>query len=187
MGKAFRAVILGVCLIGVPLAALLGTSLPETIRAKLAGPAPRVDNVAKGPCVPRAEPQTIHPSVPERIESPPRTSEPPAGAQSTTRRDPAVQPATVIDDPPAEPRRTPALQTPPQFVPQDRFLGVLQRLQEHGAVHYRLERSANEGGRFWFVCEVEGIRQPFEATDNDPVRAAESVVRQIEAWRANPR
>jgi hypothetical protein len=159
-----RIVTMLACLILVPLAALFGTALPDVIRDKLAGPAPRV----------------AHRSDANRVSRPAATS-PDQVQAATSVAMPAPERA-----PQKAPQRTPLTDTAGSDLPEaDRLLGLLQRLQHLGAVHYRLERSAEGGGQYWFHCDVPGSRQPFVASDTDPVRTTERVVKQVEAWRAS--
>lgn len=68
----------------------------------------------------------------------------------------------------------------------DPFAHVQHRLRELGAVYYKLETWGRTGQLYRFQCEmaVEGhpqMRQHFEATEVDALRAMENVVRQVEA------
>ena len=163
------------CLILVPLAALFGTALPDVIREKLSGPAPR----AAARLGQAASPVKSNPQRPE----------------SPTRSSPFV-PSKPADPPPPAASRQPVGNPPAANLPvgnppsgdasqSDGLLVLLQRLQQLGALHYRLERSPQAGGQYWFRCDVAGSREPFVATDSDPIRTTERVVRQVEAWQAS--
>lgn len=157
-----RIVTMSACLILVPLAALFGTALPEVIRDKLAGPAPRVS-------------QRSDSSRAARPAGAPRENSNPAALTAAPGRYKVPQSMPLVDA------------ARPDVPEADRLLGLLQRLQRLGAVHYRLERSADRGGggQYWFHCDVPGCDQPFVASDVDPVRTTERVVQQVEVWRAS--
>ena len=105
----------------------------------------------------------------------------------------------------------PPLQRVPDFLPRDEKLGpsgpsaepadvgpldqatakkidaVRGRLEELGADYVRLEMS-EDGRSFHCLCDMllensGGKTQPFEATRDDPVAAAEAVLANVEAWR----
>jgi hypothetical protein len=153
------------CLILVPLAALFGTALPDVIREKLSGPAPRA----------AARP---HPTAQPR----------PAASPVTPQPQRPIAPSASITPPIANPPATnPPSANPPSAnaAGSDELLVLLERLQKLGALHYRLERSPQAGGQYWFHCDVAGSNQPFVATDSDPIRTTERVVRLVEAWQAS--
>jgi hypothetical protein len=154
-----RIVTMLACLILVPLAALFGTALPDVIRDKLAGPAPRVTQ--------RSDPKATRSAAPPGENPNPAALAAPPGRFKVQQNMPPIDAAG------------------PEGPQADRLLGLLQRLQRLGAVHYRLERSGEQGGQYWFHCDVPGSNQPFVASDVDPVRTTERVVQQVEAWRAS--
>lgn len=64
---------------------------------------------------------------------------------------------------------------------------VRSRLEELGAEYVRLEMS-EDGRTFHCLCDMQlggeaRETQPFEATRNDPVAAAEAVLANVQAWR----
>ena len=71
--------------------------------------------------------------------------------------------------------------------PRKKIDAVRSRLEELGAEYVRLEMS-EDGRTFHCLCDMllensAGKTQPFEATRNDPVAAAEAVLENVEAWR----
>jgi hypothetical protein len=162
-----RIVTMLACLILVPLAALFGTALPDVIREKLAGPAPRA--------AARSQPDAV-----AFTKSPDSPNSPRPQAHPSTKPDTAAPP-TAATPHHAAPPKTPSADASQN----DRLLVLLQRLQQLGALHYRLERSPQSGGQYWFHCDVNGSPEPFVATDSDPIRTTERVVLQVEAWQAS--
>ena len=67
---------------------------------------------------------------------------------------------------------------------------VRSRLEKLGADYVRLEMS-EDGRTYHCLCDMllenSGKTQPFEATRNDPVAAAEAVLANVEAWRTAER
>ncbi len=71
----------------------------------------------------------------------------------------------------------------------DWFTSSQQRLRELGATYYLLESWGRRGELYRFHCKVAIAGNPdytrhFEATDAEPARAMESVLREVEAWRS---
>lgn len=70
----------------------------------------------------------------------------------------------------------------------DRFLSIQHRLRQLGAAYYLLE-TWGQGGLYRFHCRL-GVGQyaeaslHFEAVEADPLAAMQSVLEQVEAWRA---
>ncbi len=62
------------------------------------------------------------------------------------------------------------------------------RLRQLGASYYQLESWKNEAETYRFFCKIpiagQEQFQAFYATSNDPVRAMNIVIQQIEAWQA---
>lgn len=74
--------------------------------------------------------------------------------------------------------------------PTDRFLYVMDRLRELGAVYYLLETWGNDGQRFRFHCKMAVAGNPsytrhFEAIDRDALQSMARVLAEVEAWRAS--
>lgn len=73
--------------------------------------------------------------------------------------------------------------------PTDRFLYVMDRLRELGAVYYLLETWGSDGQRFRFHCKMAIGGNPthtrhFEAIDRDALQSMARVLAEVEAWRA---
>jgi hypothetical protein len=71
-----------------------------------------------------------------------------------------------------------------------KFHAAELRLRELGAAHYMLESWGADNNRYRFVCEMAvaggaGMNRFFQATDDDPWRAMDSVLHQVEDWRAS--
>ncbi len=106
-------------------------------------------------------------------------SEMPAAQVAETR-------AVLAGDPWPEDRRDQASRSP---APTDRFLYVLERFRELGAVYYLLETWGNSGQYFRFHCRMAIGGSPshtryFEATDPDAMQAMTKVLSEVETWRA---
>jgi hypothetical protein len=155
--------------------------VPSGLRDKLAGPAPRMQSrsaIAKA-AVPK-------PSLPIAR----RDSNSNLQGIATAPSAPSVRPAVV--QPNAQPQIAPTLPSAPNpnsFAATEpgssvRLLEMFQRLQDLGATKFRLERSEQDGGRYYFQCLLDGVSQPIMATDTDAVRTTERVVRQVEEYRA---
>ena len=71
----------------------------------------------------------------------------------------------------------------------EQFRRAGARLRELGATHYTLETWGPDNNQFRFVCKMAiggnaEMNRYFQAIDNDPWRAMQSVLEQVEAWRA---
>lgn len=71
----------------------------------------------------------------------------------------------------------------------DWFMGTQKRLRDLGATYYLLETWGRRGELYRFHCKMAIAGNPdytryFEATDSDPSRAMQSVLRQVEGWRS---
>jgi hypothetical protein len=80
---------------------------------------------------------------------------------------------------------------PPPDIPisSNRFESVQRRLQELGAVYFRLEDTGGSAGRYRFRCEFPlpgntTYLRPFEHEDADPHRAMQAVLDEVELWLA---
>jgi hypothetical protein len=80
---------------------------------------------------------------------------------------------------------------PPPDIPisSNRFEAVQRRLQELGAVYFRLEDTGGSAGRYRFRCELPlpgntTYLRPFEHEDADPHRAMQAVLDEVELWLA---
>jgi hypothetical protein len=86
-----------------------------------------------------------------------------------------------------EPSAEPADVGPLDQATAKKIDAVRSRLEKLGADYVRLEMS-EDGRTFHCLCDMllensGGKTQPFEATRNDPVAAAEAVLANVEAWR----
>ncbi len=73
-----------------------------------------------------------------------------------------------------------------------RFHQAEMRLRELGATHYMLESWGPDNNRYRFVCQMAvaggaGMSKYFQAIEDDPWRAMDSVLRQVEDWRSQTR
>ena len=78
---------------------------------------------------------------------------------------------------------------PPPAVVAEQFLTIQQRLRAMGATHYALETWGPQGDMYRFQCRMSaghhpGYTRQFEAIDNDALRVMQTVLEEIEAWRA---
>jgi hypothetical protein len=70
----------------------------------------------------------------------------------------------------------------------DKFRLAETRLKELGATHYVLETWGPQNEQYRFACRMAvggnvGVNRHFEAVEDDPWRAMESVLRQVEDWQ----
>jgi hypothetical protein len=72
--------------------------------------------------------------------------------------------------------------------PAEYFKEAEGKLRRLGATYYLLESLTPAGDSYRFFCKVAGSQPEavvaFVATDSDPLRAMNTVVRQIETWRS---
>lgn len=179
---AFRAIVMLSCLILVPLVALFGTTLPETIKrivqrqldANTASAAPTFTEpycfVPAGNPAPVSQPTgaTVAPmALPAMAASPiPTVSpQPMAGANGFASPSPSgVVPAGYTAPVPAQPmagapgsdtiRAAAAMGMGAGAAGVDRFTYLKDRLRELGANYYLLETWGNQGQLFRFYCKV---------------------------------
>ncbi len=71
------------------------------------------------------------------------------------------------------------------------FRRIERRLRELGATYYLLETWGQEGDRYRFLCHMaiagnteSGRNRIFQDTGSDPLQAMQSVLQQVEDWRA---
>jgi len=83
---------------------------------------------------------------------------------------------------------------PPPDIPVNasRFEAMQRRLQELGAVYFRLEDTGESPARYRFRCELPlpgnmTYLRPFEHEDVDPDRAMQAVLDDVELWLAAKR
>jgi hypothetical protein len=68
------------------------------------------------------------------------------------------------------------------------FRQIGARLRELGAANYRLETWGAQNEQYRFECRMSiggniGVTQHFEAVEDDPLRAMENVLRQVDDWQ----
>lgn len=73
----------------------------------------------------------------------------------------------------------------------EKFRQAEMRLRELGATHYMLETWGPDNSRYRFVCKMAvggnaEVNRYFQAIDDNPWQAMQSVLAQIEQWRARP-
>lgn len=76
-----------------------------------------------------------------------------------------------------------------ETTPNDLFLQVQQRLRALGATHYSLETWGTTGEAYRFHCRMAAghdlnYSRHFEATDVDALRVMQTVLQEVEAWKA---
>lgn len=110
----------------------------------------------------------------------PNGSAAPAGYEAAG----SIQPLPPLDDP-ARPATGPATTA----APGDQFTQIQSRLRALGATHYTLETWGAGGNSFRFQCRMAAghssdYTRQFEATDTDPLRTMQTVLDEVEAWKA---
>ena len=231
---AFRALVMLICMISIPLFAIFGKDLPEVIKNLLAGRlVVRVTDPVPGNQTAAAAP-TAGGNLPTRPNSPfsepaayraEGTAREPAGAQPTSIRASAANSATAqpagfqapSESRPISPNEYPGREVSPAVNTSDQtasesprmssgvagavpvasgagsdneqFRRAEARLRELGATHYTLETWGSDNNRYRFVCKMAiggnpGANRYFQAIEDDPWRAMNAVLQQVEAWRA---
>lgn len=99
-------------------------------------------------------------------------------------------PGAIRPLPPADEPARPAT-TPPSggAGAADQFSHIQARLKALGAMHYTLETWGPGGNSFRFQCRMAAghsadYTRQFEATDTDPLRTMQTVLDEVEAWKA---
>lgn len=171
------------CLVGVPAVALVGIPTAESTARS---PLDKADTTRTPPVRGAERSGLPQASVGAERSAPPDVSATPDAPATTPR-------ATIRDISAAEPAapgpptvnaagyEQPVAASDPPAV--DSMTESLQRLQQLGAVYYRLESSPRAAAEFRFHCRVAGFERPFEAVDPVAANAVASVVREIEAAR----
>jgi hypothetical protein len=145
----------------------------------------------------RREPVTVSPAttsvparkgtrgIPQRQRAPGENSRP-----VSTIVDPAAIPAGYTTASPDDPsQRESVLQAYAPEANNDWFTRAQQRLRELGATYYLLESWGRRGELYRFHCKVAiagnaDYTRHFESTDAEPAQAMQTVLREVEAWRA---
>jgi hypothetical protein len=180
-----RGLVMLACLVAIPMAALLGTSLPDMFRSVLDGRLAILPSLEGSTVetVPQFEPMPVSEASPP----PPESTTPSAGEAPRGAAVPGVW-----QSPPAVPRWPEAAEPACLEVPvpaADPFLQIQQRLRQLGATYYLLESWGDRQYLYRFYCKMAIGGNPahtrqFEATDAEPLRAMAEVLRQVETWRA---
>jgi hypothetical protein len=105
--------------------------------------------------------------------------------QPTTKQ--SVYEKAATGQPAATPLATSSTLSAANF-PAEYFKEAEGKLRRLGATYYLLESLTPAGDNYRFFCKVAGSQPEavvaFVATDSDPLRAMNTVVRQIETWRS---
>jgi hypothetical protein len=77
------------------------------------------------------------------------------------------------------------------FGSDEKFKQAEMRLRELGATHYMLETWGPDNNRYRFVCKMAiggnaEVNRYFQAIDDSPWQAMDTVLKQVEQWRARP-
>jgi len=191
----FRALVMLACLVVIPVAAVVGTSLPEVVKRVLGRHWPARSSPESSPTA-------------ERGGEAPRFQPAEANDPTTPAVPPTAAPTQAVagdwqpnyrqnnPQPPGHPQRVPD----PAVVPAahaaplqvDPFTEIRDRLRQLGATRARLELWGSQGRLYRFCCEVsmagsDDFTYYFEATDADHLRAMTQVLQQLEAWWARRR
>ncbi len=168
---SLRVGVLLVALVGLPLAAMLDTTILD------AGGPPLVVNSTRPLDPPRLPSQTVSGQRTSAVS--PRGSMAIAPVQTTAQRS-STPPAARPSD-----RRAVA-----DLADADiRLVTIQRRLRELGASYYLLEKWGTEGQLYRFHCRVAigeggGANRHFESIDASARTTMQQVLAQVEAWRA---
>jgi hypothetical protein len=196
-----RTLLMLVCMIVLPILAVVGTGWtryfdfgpkPETgSERNLAGKAlPTGAPAGNQPLVGSGQPSSAVLAVNSGLPPAPRwNSETSATASPATR--PNVPPASAAPAAASPPPAAPLQAGAPREMPEARdwFTAIQQRLRGLGATYYLLETWGTNGELYRFHCKMavagnQGFTRHFEATDSSASRAMQSVLEQVEGWRA---
>ena len=158
-GTAIRAMVMLACVVGIPAAALSGTSWSELVKKFQSFHFPDILPVASA-------------------------STSPTEAEQATPEEPAARPAPAAE----APRRAaeqPAAEGDPSLTADPEIRRIQGRLRQLGATYYVLEllEAWNQQPQSYrFYCKV-AVDRGFEATAAEPLPAMAEVLRQVEEWR----
>ena len=173
----FRAFVMLVCLVVLPLWAVLGTRLPSIIRSsvqRLVPPESAPPARVHGPEAAHL-PQPISQGDPFSRETRPVGGPDPDQAMRSPRMPPKASENTRSDGP---------------AVPERSDFGHIERqLRELGATYYLLERWGEQDGLYRFQCRLAvtddaQLVRHFEATGSQPLDAMRTVLGDIQSWRS---
>ena len=171
----FRAFVMCVCLVVLPLWAVLGTRLPSIIQSSIQRLVPPESAPLKGPEAAQMNPQPISQAGPFSLETQPAR----APARDQAMPQPLLPPKAsenTRSDGPAVPERSD-------------FRHIERQLRELGATYYLLERWGEQDGLYRFQCRVAvtddaQLVRHFEATGSQPLDAMRTVLGDIQSWRS---
>ncbi len=177
----FRALVMMVFLIAIPLAALFGSSLPDAIKALKEGRWPSLASLTQGPSPAKTAAGLEEPPKFEPGAAGAPTAPAPMPVSPTTATEPA-SPATALDPPPPAPSRPgegnqppaagvvpahyetavdpgppPAAlspPSPPRAAENDPFTSIQNRLRQLGATYYLLESRGDQQQQYRFYCKM---------------------------------
>ncbi|HEY1600127.1 MAG TPA: hypothetical protein VGG64_11020 [Pirellulales bacterium] len=206
-----RALVMLLCLVLVPLAAIFGSGLPKVFNSLMQGGGvphfARVRNEAddaraRGGDAPIFAARAADVSTAEPAALPGH----PDGTGSLWAPH-AVAPADTNRSPPAEVQSSPSSQRSPLGADQSStvlvggagptnvaptanagFEQIEHRLRDLGATYYLLETWGTTNQQYRFHCKIPAPGNPqdtqqFDATDDDPIRAMRRVLEQVEQYR----
>jgi hypothetical protein len=167
---AFRALIMLVCAVGIPVLAMSGASWTEIVK--------KFQNLRWPAVVEFASAST---PAPQPLVEMPR-SVPPKSADAPSMPDVPSPPELAVSgrcDPAPDATGTAKASADIDDIPK--------RLQQLGATYYVLESWGNDQLLYRFYCKMAVMENSnfthcFEATDSDPRQAMQSVLRQVESW-----
>jgi len=202
-----RALVMLLCLVLVPLAAIFGSSLPRVFESLVTGRGiPRFarENQATSEARDRGGEAPIFSAVP--VIAPQGEAPPVMGATSgggslwapgaisgpgndPRRQAPAYEQTAHFDPGKGSPAMQPAQIGAPARPGSEEFQQIERRLRELGATYYLLETWGNSGQMYRFHCKVSAAGDPsqirhFDATETDPLRAMGHVLADVEKYRA---
>jgi hypothetical protein len=176
--QAARVAITLVCLVVVPILALVGWGDRDN-----AAPAHRHAHAKSAAIVAGTAPMNAKvdgaPFSEIAVSRP--AEQPPDARLHVPSRDRLVRPAAFSKDE-SHAREAGSAGTNVVETGQDRMQALFERLQHLGATYYKLETAA-AGNRYWFQCKLADAAAPFEAGDRLPLLAIERVVGEVEAFR----
>ena len=199
---ALRALIMLVFIIGIPLVAFNGSSLPDGAKKMLEKVSSAIASVIPAKA---ADALPEAPRFGANTPTPPAAPAQPLGgpsvfpAQSPTAAQPALLPAgsgaqfgqatsnvvPVDYQSPLESNNKPSVGLQTAATP---FMAMQDRLRQLGATYYLLETWGNQRQFFRFYCQMavggnSAYTHYFEAINANPIQAMADVLAQVERWR----
>lgn len=207
-GVAGRALIMLLCVVGIPAWALSGASWSDVVKKLQDFRLPAILNpAAASTSITVAEAPRFVPSKPTNVSAVSHSSAPLAEIKPISPA-PAA-PAKVMEAPPtsavvpvayqaaASAQLTPIPQpansgTDASALSADPFQAIPKRLRELGATYYLLESWGSDQQTYRFFCKMAvggsaDYTRHFEACHSDPHQAMHQVLQQVELWRSGGR